>query len=333
MSAQPIDWHTDPQSTGPDDIAKVMDSIDLRVNETNNTFMVDEDMFAAGMPEFDPDSMPADSAVIVLGKRRTGKSHLVADLLSKVGHKYHDVVVYTGTKFNKFWQRYVPEEYVHEGFQQDHIAKLLKAKEAVVAECIDKSPNGQEHGPECKCETLVLLDDVASEYHLHESKELSQLYTKGRHFKMSPWILTQYAYALSPAIRSNTDYAFIMHQTQRKSKEAIADEFLSQIDRKSAASVMSRHTPGYQVMVIDNTVQEDELSKVLSRYQAVENLPDYTLGDDEYLDAVRKRREDIGSRETMHADEMRSRLKRPMGKWPHVLKEIDQADVHLLFDD
>lgn len=331
MSAPPQQWRSGADSAGGD-VGQIMDQIDLRVDETKNTFLVDEDVFANGLGQFDPESMPADAAVIVLGKRRTGKSHLVMEILSKIGHKYHDCAVYTGTKFNKFWQQMIPEEYVHEGFQGDHIAKMLKAKEAVVAECLDRG-GGRDHADDCKCETLVVLDDVASEYHLHESKELAQLYTKGRHFKISPWLLSQYAYAMSPAIRSNTDYAFIMHQTQRKSKDAIADEFLSQVDRKTAAGIMSKHTPGYQVLVIDNTLAEDELGKVLSIYQAADKWDDFTVGDDEYYDAVRKRREQVGTEQTMHDDEMKDRMKRPLSKWPHCLKEIDRRDVQLLFDD
>ena len=293
---------------------------------------VENDFFDhGGIGQYDPLNMKEDAAVIVLGKRRTGKSHTTREMLSKVGDRYHDIVIYTGTKFNGFWQNIIPTEYVHEGFDEYHIDQLLQAKEPIVAECISRGVNG-EHAEDCRCLTLVVLDDVASEEHLHGSKALGKLYTKGRHYKIAVWLLTQYAYAMAPAIRSNCDLCVVMHQTQRKSKEAIANEFLAQVHPRVANEILKKYAHDYQCLIIDNSENIDDLDQVLSVYTAAKELPEYHLGDEDYYQAVSKREEMVGTEAQKQDDEMAERLHRPMSKWPHCLSTLDDGSLSALLD-
>lgn len=288
------------------DIMRKFDKIDLNVRESDAPFDAENLSFPGTMPEFDPTTMPSDAACVVLGKRRTGKSHLVRDIISKIYDRYPTVIVSTGTRFNGFWQEIMPEEYVHEGFDEDLIRRIMAEQEKKINERRRHVENKQQEEDASEdtftygerdhanandikknINLLYILDDVASEEHLHSSLALGAMFTKGRHYNISVWLLSQYVYAMSPAIRGNVDYAFIMHQSQRRSKEAIADEFMSQIPRRrDAAALMSKATPGYQCLVINNAKNTDELMETLSTYTAAEESPNYAVGDDEYYESV-----------------------------------------------
>lgn len=309
------------------DINKIFDAIDLSVNESNAPFSVDENAFGATMKRFDPSSeeeFPADSTCVILGKRRTGKSHLAMDLLGYVGHKYKAIVALTGTKFNGFWQKVMPSEYIHEGYQEHMVQKLLDMQEKRVVECIEQADNHGEHKEDCDCNVLLILDDVASETDLRNSVPLSMVFTKGRHYKISCWLLSQYAYAMSPAIRANVDLAFILHQTQLRSKEAVADEFLSQIRRREAGDLLSKFAAGYQVLVVNNTVPQAELSQVLSIYEAPQELKQEAVGDEEYWGAATKRPEERGQQFLQEAQKKKWSVKQ-LGQFPHCLLQTSDG--------
>ena len=345
MSASQNPWRPGPEVTGgmnahsqsdkqPRQLGKIFDAIDLTVNESNGTFNVDQNVFNMAPSEFDPTSMKTDGALLILGKRRTGKSHLLRDLLCHYGSRFSTAIVLTGTKFNGYWQEIVPEEYIYEGFDEGALTKAMAAQKQVVQECRESNREMHEKR-ECECNMIVILDDVASEDHLQRSLILGKLYTAGRHFYITPVLLTQYAYACSPAIRSNVDYAFIMHQTQRRSKEAIADEWLSQVKRVEAGGIMSKHTPGYQVLVIDNSKATDELSEVLSTYTAMDEQElaqcSRPIGHEAYYEACRKDPVDMGSEEMKKQDAMNNRLSEPMLNYPRCLQAMKQ-DANLLLD-
>lgn len=314
------------------DITKKFDAIDLTVNEATGTFDVDQNIFNQAIKGFNPDEMKTDGAMIILGKRRTGKSHLCMDLMSHIGDRYSTAVVLTGTKFNGYWQDIVPEEYIHSGFQESVLTTCMKSQKQVVRKCRSENPDLHKRR-ECECNMVVILDDVASEEHLQRSLVLGALYTKGRHYYITPIVMSQYAYAISPAIRSNIDYAFIMHQTQRRSKDAIGDEWMSQVRRREAADIMSKHTPGYQVLVIDNSEATDDLGEVLSIYTAADedSLIKAPLGHEEYYQAVQKRPEELQTEQMKEHDEMRGRQSQPMMQFPQCLKALE-GDADLLLD-
>jgi hypothetical protein len=319
---------------------EIMQKVDLRVNETESAFVVDEDRFTKNLQEFDPTSMPADAAVVILGKRRTGKSHTAMGMCDLLKDRYPTVVVSTGTKFNGFWQRIIPEEYVHEGFDEDLINKLMETQEARIQKkrleraMLPIEQQKQAEDEDQSLNLLYILDDVASEAHLHSSHALGALYTKGRHYKISPWLLSQYIYAMSPAIRSNTDFAFILHQSQRRSKDAIGDEFLSQIPRRDAASVMSKFTPGYQMLVIDNSQNTDELTDVLSTYQAPKELPQFNMGDEEYWQSTQAGEPSEFAQQDQRRREAEEAIRRTaqMQLFPQVLQTSQDAN-QLLYKD
>ena len=50
---------------------------------------------------------------------------------------------------------------------------------------------------------LLILDDIAADHNLHASQTFRQLFTKGRHYKITLLITAQYLYMIGPVARSN----------------------------------------------------------------------------------------------------------------------------------
>ena len=80
---------------------------------------------------------------------------------------------------------------------------------------------------EKKAPFFILLDDVISDPNVlkKDQRHLVKLFTEGRHHKVFVLITTQYAKAITPTIRGNTDYVFIMKTIQGRQREALWEDF------------------------------------------------------------------------------------------------------------
>ena len=73
---------------------------------------------------------------------------------------------------------------------------------------------------------LLILDDCCSDNNFHQSKSLKQIFTKGRHYKITLMITSQYPYHVPPICRVNADYICV-GQLNTQGLEILTNEFLS----------------------------------------------------------------------------------------------------------
>ena len=136
------------------------------------------------------------SFILIASKRASGKTVLIRNILKYLLDKYeYDfIILFSDTaKFNGDY-KFIDEKLIFKTDElEDKIGRLLKIQEKNITN--DKIVNG-----------LILLDDVK----IHaKSKELINLSSMGRHFKITVVISIQYPKQLiSSAIRNNLDYIF-----------------------------------------------------------------------------------------------------------------------------
>jgi hypothetical protein len=73
---------------------------------------------------------------------------------------------------------------------------------------------------------LLVLDDVCSDTDFHHSKTFKQIFTKGRHFKITLIITAQYPYHIPPIARVNCDW-FLCGQINTQGLEILCTEFIA----------------------------------------------------------------------------------------------------------
>ena len=89
--------------------------------------------FSLRLKKFDIKTIPADSVVLFIGKRNTGKSFLVRDLL----YYHQDVPVGTvisGTESaNMSYGKMVPPLFVHDEYTAELLEKVIKRQKIIVS--------------------------------------------------------------------------------------------------------------------------------------------------------------------------------------------------------
>lgn len=212
--------------------------------------LVDKDgLVIPPLPDFDLSKIKSDASIVVYGMRRTGKSFLSRWLLYNVAQHFPAIVVITETKLNGFWQQFVPEKYVHEMYDPRIIKKIIDIQKARKLQA-EKDPN---YNPNM----CVILDDCISDASLKNDEWFKRLYANGRHLKIFVLTTSQMAKGVNPTVRNNADYAFIFKLFSAGQKESLFEDYLSFMDKKTAAELMLEYTKDNMCLVVsqDSTVR------------------------------------------------------------------------------
>ena len=166
--------------------------------------------------EFDPEEIKLDATIVAIGKRRTGKSWLLRNIMYLMRDKIPAGIVISQTdELNKFWQQYVPSKYIYPKYEPEILDAVFKRQKSILN---DNALSDEEKDK--KAPFFILLDDVISDQRLKYDENLMELFVAGRHYRLFVMITTQYAKAITPTIRGNTDYAFLFKCAQQRQREA-----------------------------------------------------------------------------------------------------------------
>lgn len=228
--------------------------------------------------------------IVLIGRRDTGKSFLVRDLL----FHHQDIpvgIVISGTEAgNGFYKTHVPKLFIHHEYNTVLIENVMRRQKAVLKQ-IEKDMQ-QFRKTTIDPRTFVILDDCLYDDKWTRDKLMRGLFMNGRHWKIMLIITMQYPLGIPPALRTNIDYVFILREPTMNLREKIWKNYASMFPTlESFSSVMDQTTENYECMVIRNNTTSNKLSDQVFWYKA-EMRPDFKLGSKEFWDASNELCED-----------------------------------------
>lgn len=230
------------------------------------------------LTEFDPSTIKLDGTVVAVGKRRTGKSWVFRNLMYLMKDKIPAGIVISQTdELNKFWRQYIPAKYIYPKYEPEILDAVFKRQKKIL------NDNGlTDAEKEAKAPFFVLLDDVISDQRLKYDANLMELFVAGRHYKLFVLITTQYAKAITPTLRGNTDYCFIMKTIQQKQRESLWEDFGDFLTKDAFAQILDAYTEDNEVLVID-TCPEHTMDPLEMLYWWKACDPgEFKMGSDEF---------------------------------------------------
>jgi len=229
--------------------------------------------------------------IVLIGRRDTGKSFLVRDLLY-----YHQDIpigtVISGTEAgNGFYGKLVPKLFIHEEYNTVIIEKILKRQKIVLKE-IKKEMAAYKRST-IDARTFVILDDCLYDNSWAREKLMRLLFMNGRHWKIMLIITMQYPLGVPPNLRTNIDYTFILREPYITNRKRIYENYAGMFPTfESFCQVMDQCTENYECLVIANNAKSNKLEDQIFWYKADAHR-DFKLGSKEFWDLSR----DIGSDE------------------------------------
>lgn len=225
--------------------------------------------------KFDMTKIKHDKVVVLIGKRETGKSFLVKDLLW-----HHQTLpfgsVISGTEgANQFYSKVVPPMFIHEEYSPLIIANVLK-RQKLIAKKIgnDLATRGQTA---VDPRNFLILDDCLYDQSWIKDRNVRYLFMNGRHVHTMFIITMQYAMGIPPSLRTNIDYVFILRENIVANRRRLYEQYAGMFpDFDSFCQVMNQCTENFECLVIDNNAKSNKLEDQVFWYKASAR-PDFRL--------------------------------------------------------
>ena len=218
--------------------------------------------------------------IVLIGRRDTGKSFLVRDLL----YFHQDIpigTVISGTEAgNGFYASLVPKLFIHEEYSSLLIENVLRRQKVVLKQI--KKEMEMYKRTTIDPRTFVILDDCLYDNSWARDKLMRLLFMNGRHWKVMLIITMQYPLGIPPTLRTNIDYVFILREPYISNRKRIWENYASMFPTlESFSSVMDQTTENYECLVINNNSKSNKLHDQIFWYKA-EIRPDFKLGSKEF---------------------------------------------------
>ena len=246
------------------------------------------DVVLPELAEFDVQTIPLDATVVAVGKRRTGKTWVFRNLMFERRLAFTGGIVFSQTdQLNQFWQQYIPSAYIFAKYDPAILQLVFKRQKQIIA-----SNRLTEEEKEKALPFFILLDDVISDQRLKYDENLMELFVSGRHYKLFVLITTQYAKSITPTIRANTDFCFVMRTIQEAQLESLYFDFANFLTKDAWHQLVKDTTQDNEVLVIDTCSNLPEPLQTLFWWKAIDPGP-FLMGTKEYWESAMQGRETV----------------------------------------
>jgi hypothetical protein len=218
--------------------------------------------------------------IVLIGRRDTGKSFLVQDLM----FHHQDIpigTVISGTEAgNGFFAAHVPKLFIHDAYNTAIIENILKRQKAVLKQVKKEQEAYKKSSIDPR--TFVVLDDCLYDNKWTKDVMMRLLFMNGRHWKVMLVITMQYPLGIPPNLRTNIDYVFILREPYIANRKRIYDNYAGMFPTfESFCQVMDQCTENYECLVINNNAKSNKLQDQIFWYKAQQHGP-FKLGSKEF---------------------------------------------------
>ena len=218
--------------------------------------------------------------VVLIGKRDTGKSFLVRDLLYYQQEIPIGTVVSGTEEGNGFYAKMVPKLFVHNEYNTAIIENILKRQRTVLKQIKKEMETYKRSTIDPRA--FVILDDCLYDATWTRDKMMRLLFMNGRHWKVMLIITMQYPLGIPPTLRTNIDYVFILRENYIANRKRIYENYAGMFPTfESFCQVMDQCTENYECLVINNNSKSNKLQDQVFWYKA-DSHGDFRLGSKEF---------------------------------------------------
>ena len=216
------------------------------------------------LKKFNMNDIKDDKVVVFIGKRETGKSVLVRDLL------YHKQDIPVGTVIsgtegaNSFYSSIMPSIFIHGEFTDNVVDNYLKRQKKVVKKFTEEG-----RSTNIDPRAFFILDDCLYDQSWTKNKNIRAMFMNGRHYKSLFIITMQYALGVPPNLRTNIDYVFLLRENYQSNRKRLYEQYAGMFPSFEVfCQVMDQCTENYECLVINNNAKSNKLEDQVYWYKA-----------------------------------------------------------------
>jgi hypothetical protein len=229
---------------------------------------------------FDMKMIPQDAVVVFIGRRRTGKSTLVRDLLFHHQDMPLGTVISGTEESNDFYKKIIPPLFIHGEYSPVIIANFCKRQKIIMQKVMmETKERGQSR---LDPRSFLIMDDCLYDDSWLHDRNIRYLFLNGRWLKVFFLITMQYPLGIPPMLRTNVDYCFILREPYVTNRKRIFENFGSAFPSfEFFCQIMDQCTQNYECVVMANNSQSNKLEDIVYWYKA-EIHGEFRIGAQEF---------------------------------------------------
>jgi len=237
---------------------------------------------AAAGPElrikkFDMNMVTPGKIVVLIGKRDTGKSFLVRDLLYHHRDTPVGTVVSPTERVNKFYRKFVPSLLIHDEFSPELMRNVVRRQDIVTNKKVKEVTRVGSSAIDNR--SFLILDDCLFDNSWTKDRNIRLMFMNGRHYNTLFLITMQYPLGIPPALRTNIDFVFILRENIVRNRRIIYENFAGMVDSFSDfCKIMDNCTEDYECLVIHMNSKSNSLTDQIFWYKGSER-PEFAMCD------------------------------------------------------
>lgn len=226
---------------------------------------------------FFPHTVPLNFIGNVLGKCGTGKSFWVRWLLFALQHRFHKTHVFTGTKLNGWYQQFVDERAIYEGYDEEIMGDIIDS-------CVGIRKRCEAEGKPFEYRTLIIMDDVFKDQTaIRNSKRLKDLFTVHRHYNISVITQLQTKVGLNKFQREMSAFVTMFKCTSPLAKEGLYQDYGDLLNKKEFCELLDKKAVDVYALVSRPSKNSKRITKAYESSLA-EDVPDFKMAHLKFKD-------------------------------------------------
>ena len=218
--------------------------------------------------------------IVVIGKKDTGKSFLVRDILYNTQPCFPIGTVISGTEVaNEFFQHMVPSKLIHDKYKPEIVMNMIKRQLSMKTHR-NKDKHGRGEVSAVDPREFLILDDCLYDASWIKEESTRYVFMNGRHIDLMTIITMQYPLGITPNLRTNVDFVFILRESIVNNRKRIYDNYAGMFPTfEMFCHFMDQCTENFECLVICNGVQSNRLEDQVFWYKASDH-PSFKMCDD-----------------------------------------------------
>ena len=244
----------------------------------------------------DPQQMEPHRIILFIGKRGTGKSKLLADIMYHIHDKVDFGLAMTPTEESAaVFRETMPEAWIYNSFSSSKLDAMLSIQRGL-------GKKGKQR------DLFVVMDDCMYDKKVMKGTSIRDLFMNGRHLKVTFCNAVQYIMDMGPDLRTQVDYVFALRENIISNKIKLHRYFFGMFDKsEDFTRVLDRCTENFSCLVLDNTVPTTRMEDCVFWYRADVELPPFKMGKPLYWKLAERTSKTAGDREREELEQARAR--------------------------
>ena len=224
------------------------------------------DMAAIRVRKFDPKTIKESRIIFIIGKRHTGKSVLMKDILYNMPRPDFVLAMAPTEDTLRMYREFLPEACIFDHFSQEKLDNTV----AVQRELVSRGK---------KRTVLIILDDCLYQKNVLKSTSMRSIFFNGRHDHIGLVCAAQYLMDVEVSLRTNIDYVFSMRENILLNRQKMYKNYYGQFKSFSDfGKVMTASTQDYRTLVLDGTKStSSNPTDSVMWYKASTDVPGFRL--------------------------------------------------------